>query len=110
MSSSSKEIRAWARAQGLAVGERGRLHPNVIAAYNTAHGEGSTYSTITIGEPGHGTVSEPVEIPFGNIKDFKAYTCGFCQTGTCEHCPGTVRNGSNAPRPFIECSHTHREL
>lgn len=34
---SSAEVRAWARMQGLAVGERGRLHPQTIAAWNQAH-------------------------------------------------------------------------
>jgi len=28
------EVRAWARSQGLAVGERGRLHPDIVSAWN----------------------------------------------------------------------------
>ncbi len=31
------EVRAWARAQGMHVGERGRLHPDIIDAWNRAH-------------------------------------------------------------------------
>ena len=30
-------IRLWARAQGLTVGERGRLSPQVLHAYATGH-------------------------------------------------------------------------
>lgn len=30
-------IRAWARTQGISVGSRGRLHPDVIAQYRAAH-------------------------------------------------------------------------
>lgn len=33
----SAEVRQWARSEGLSVGERGRLHPDVIAAWNEAH-------------------------------------------------------------------------
>jgi very-short-patch-repair endonuclease len=36
---STAEVRAWARAHGLRVGERGRLHPEVIGAWNRAHPE-----------------------------------------------------------------------
>lgn len=35
----ASEVRAWARRSGLAVGERGRLHPDVIAAWNDEHPE-----------------------------------------------------------------------
>lgn len=34
----AKAARAWAKAQGMAVGERGRLHPTVISAYVAANG------------------------------------------------------------------------
>jgi hypothetical protein len=30
------EVRAWARRQGMAVADRGRLHPDVLAAYERA--------------------------------------------------------------------------
>jgi len=33
----TSEVRDWARQQGLTVGERGRLSPDVIAAWNRAH-------------------------------------------------------------------------
>ena len=33
----SKAIRAWAVENGVEVGQRGRIHPEVIAAYNEAH-------------------------------------------------------------------------
>lgn len=36
----AKQIREWARSQGIEVGQRGRLHPSVIAAYTAAHGLG----------------------------------------------------------------------
>lgn len=32
-------IRAWAREQGMAVGKRGRVHPDVINAYREAHAD-----------------------------------------------------------------------
>lgn len=35
---SSSEVRAWARSAGLEVGDRGRLSPAVLAAYDQAHG------------------------------------------------------------------------
>ena len=34
---STSVIRLWARAQGLTVGERGRLSPQVLDAYATSH-------------------------------------------------------------------------
>lgn len=34
----SSDIRAWARGAGLEVGDRGRLSPAVLDAYNKAHG------------------------------------------------------------------------
>jgi hypothetical protein len=37
--SETADIRRWARAAGLAVGDRGRLSPDVIAAYNDAQAE-----------------------------------------------------------------------
>ncbi len=39
--SSTADIRDWARAAGLTVGERGRLSPEIIAAYHAAHAEQS---------------------------------------------------------------------
>ena len=35
--SQASVIRAWARQAGLSVGERGRLHPDVVSAYEAAH-------------------------------------------------------------------------
>jgi hypothetical protein len=34
----SRAIRAWAKSQGIEVGARGRIKPDVIAAYDLAHG------------------------------------------------------------------------
>lgn len=34
----SSDVRQWARSKGLEVGERGRLSPDVLAAYSAAHG------------------------------------------------------------------------
>lgn len=34
----AKAARTWARSQGMTVGERGRLHPNIISAYLSANG------------------------------------------------------------------------
>ncbi|MCU1587913.1 MAG: Lsr2 [Frankiales bacterium] len=34
----SSDVRQWARQKGLEVGERGRLSPDVLAAYSAAHG------------------------------------------------------------------------
>lgn len=38
---SSSQIRAWAQDNGIVVGKRGRLHPDVITAWKKAH-EGSS--------------------------------------------------------------------
>nr|WP_240894782.1 ERCC4 domain-containing protein [Kineococcus siccus] len=35
---SSREVRAWALAQGLPVSDRGRLRPEIVAAWRAAHG------------------------------------------------------------------------
>ncbi len=35
--SSTADIRNWAKSAGLAVGDRGRLSPDIVAAYNDAH-------------------------------------------------------------------------
>jgi hypothetical protein len=37
----AKDVRAWAKQNGHAVGERGRIHPNVIAAFVKAGGKPS---------------------------------------------------------------------
>jgi hypothetical protein len=34
----SSDVRQWARSKGIDVGERGRLSPDVLAAYSAAHG------------------------------------------------------------------------
>ena len=34
----SRKVRAWAISQGIPVGKRGRVKPDVIARYNEAHG------------------------------------------------------------------------
>lgn len=34
----SRKVRAWALSQGIPVGKRGRIKPDVIARYNEAHG------------------------------------------------------------------------
>lgn len=34
----ARAIRAWAKSQGIEVGARGRIKPDVIARYNEAHG------------------------------------------------------------------------
>lgn len=34
----SRKVRAWATSQGIPVGKRGRIKPDVIARYNDAHG------------------------------------------------------------------------
>jgi ATP-dependent DNA helicase PIF1 len=34
----ARAVRAWAKAQGIEVGARGRIKPDVIARYNDAHG------------------------------------------------------------------------
>ncbi len=36
---STADIRRWAQAAGLAVGDRGRLSTDLVAAYNDAHAE-----------------------------------------------------------------------
>ncbi len=42
--SETADIHRWARAAGLAVGDRGRLSPDVITAYNNAHTEAPAYA------------------------------------------------------------------
>jgi hypothetical protein len=34
----ARAIRAWAKSQGIEVGARGRIKPEIIARYNEAHG------------------------------------------------------------------------
>lgn len=47
----ARELRAWARAQGIAVADRGRLRPEVLTAWRTAHqsapGRSRTIATTT---------------------------------------------------------------
>lgn len=40
MTIETSAVRAWAREQGLPVGDRGRVSPDLVAAYVAAHGEG----------------------------------------------------------------------
>lgn len=35
--SSTADIRKWAKGTGLEVGDRGRLSPDIVVAYNNAH-------------------------------------------------------------------------
>ncbi len=46
-----KEVRAWAKGNGHAVGERGRIHPNVIQAYLKAGGRPSTPTARRVPTP-----------------------------------------------------------
>lgn len=43
--SSTADIRKWARVAGLVVGDRGRLSPDIVAAYNDAHAGAPAAST-----------------------------------------------------------------
>jgi hypothetical protein len=105
------EIRAWAREAGVKVGERGRIHPDVIKAYEDAHGGEKLLTASTQRKPGEATHElaedeETVTTPRRRRKA-RPYVCGFCIVPSNvqhEHCPGTIRNGSQAPQPFIDCA------
>lgn len=61
----AKEARAWAKANGIAVGERGRLHPDVIAGYLAATGGKAAVkqvSTVTAKAP------TPLDMPLRKQK------------------------------------------
>ena len=53
---STSVIRLWARAQGLTVGERGRLSPQVLHAYATGHAKPPTSAAP---EPMKATTAAP---------------------------------------------------
>ena len=53
---STSVIRHWARAQGLTVGDRGRLSPQVLDAYATSHAK---LPTSTAPEPMKATTVRP---------------------------------------------------
>ena len=42
---STAVIRQWARAEGFPVGDRGRLSPDVLAAYQSQHGDVAAQAT-----------------------------------------------------------------
>lgn len=42
-SASTADVRAWARANGIDVSDRGRLRPYVIRAWRAAHGDGESW-------------------------------------------------------------------
>lgn len=44
---STADIRTWAKRTGLAVGDRGRLSPDIVPAYNDAHS--ATASAASVG-------------------------------------------------------------
>lgn len=46
----AKDVRAWAKANNVAVGERGRIHPSVIDAFAKAGGKASTVTTASTGQ------------------------------------------------------------
>lgn len=41
------DVRAWARENDMEVGARGRIHPDVIEAFNKAHGKGRKQRVYT---------------------------------------------------------------
>jgi hypothetical protein len=52
MTTSTADIRRWAQAAGLAVGDRGRLSPDVVAAYHEAHAKApASAATIAMARP-----------------------------------------------------------
>lgn len=71
MTASPKEMRAWLRANGVTVGDRGRLHPDAIRKYNRAHAKPIVTEPVVPAKPGKVT-----------------YTCGWCGTGDCYGCVG----------------------
>ncbi len=44
---STAMIRQWARAEGFPVGDRGRLSPDILAAYQAQHGDVAPQATDT---------------------------------------------------------------
>jgi hypothetical protein len=90
-------VRAWAQANRIPVGERGRVHPDVYAAYAKRNGDEET--------PSRPTNPEERVLPSG--KRNKPWPCGFCSTGHHELCPdlkGGVRNADPmAPDRIWHC-------
>lgn len=95
----------------MAVGERGRLHPDVLAAYNAAHGKGN-YDLVVAVER-----EEEVDIEIEILverpvqpKAYPKYKTGFCQfpgkDNGHQYCTGRVTNGAQAPRQEVLCDCT----
>lgn len=90
---SDKTIRAWARREGLKVGERGRLHPDIRKAYEN---RGITGQQLAESD----RIARESDRVFGITYDKKVhkYTCGFCSNGTTwghDRCPTSTKNGSS---------------
>jgi hypothetical protein len=53
------DVRAWARARGFPVGDRGRLSPSLVALYLTEHRTGSTPARRAASERADDAEGEP---------------------------------------------------
>lgn len=93
----AKIIRAWAKTQdGLTVGDRGRLHSDVVAAYRAAHGDAPA-TTVVVRRPTPNDMPQRTNIRglatangITHVQD----TCGrcsktlpMCQPTTCPQGP-----------------------
>ncbi len=83
----SKEIRAWARSQGIEVGQRGRLHPTVIAAYERENLSPSTRATVERG------IADSAAGRTSDLGDFKASNATILRWAVKNGYPGAKRVG-----------------
>lgn len=60
MQPTSADVRAWARAQGLSISDRGRLAADVVAAYERAHGGPAAAYGSARGGPGQPSADSTV--------------------------------------------------
>lgn len=99
---SNRQIRRWANNNGFHLGERGRIPAQVIEAYENRSTEPEPVDDLPEEAPeGAGTMK------VGRRK--RISMCGFCETNNHALCPGTVRNGVNAPKPIWYCGCSLKE-
>lgn len=83
--------RAWLESQGYPVGKRGKIPNQWLWKYESRDEE----EPVELGE-------EYRALPTGTTNT-RPYFCGFCDTGDHQYCPGTIRNGRLAPKPYVRC-------
>lgn len=101
----TSEIRAWARTQGLDVGERGRLHPDILSKYELYEAAQETGPLAETYPEEDGPAAE--QVVASAPKKRRPYVCGFClyrSENQHLHCPTYINNGSHAAEPRVYCA------